>query len=48
MNKAKKNLDVVLLCGGKGQRLRPFTANIPKPLLLVNKKPFLFYVIKFF
>ena len=48
MNKSKKNLDVVLLCGGKGQRLRPLTANIPKPLLLVNKKPFLFYVIKNF
>ena len=48
MNKAKKNIDVVLLCGGKGQRLRPLTANVPKPLLLVNKKPFLYYVIKNF
>ena len=48
MNKAKKNLDVVLLCGGKGQRLRPLTANVPKPLLLVNKKPFLYYVVKRF
>ena len=48
MDKAKKNIDVVLLCGGKGQRLRPLTANVPKPLLLVNKKPFLYYVIKNF
>ena len=48
MNKINKKIDVILLCGGKGQRLRPHTKNIPKPLLLVNKKPFLYYMIKKF
>ena len=43
-----KKVDVILLCGGKGQRLRPHTMNIPKPLLIVNKKPFLYYMIKKF
>lgn len=31
----------VILCGGKGIRLRPLTENLPKPMVLVNKKPFL-------
>ena len=48
MTVSKKNIDVILLCGGKGQRLRPYTSNIPKPLLLVNKKPFLYYMVKIF
>tara|TARA_B100000214_G_scaffold360912_1_gene323775 strand:+ start:1111 stop:1800 length:690 start_codon:yes stop_codon:yes gene_type:complete len=47
MIKSKK-IDVVLLCGGKGQRLRPHTLSTPKPLLLVNKKPFLYYMISKF
>ena len=48
MIKSTKKIDVVLLCGGKGQRLRPYTLNTPKPLLLVNKKPFLYYMISKF
>ncbi len=48
MHKSKKNIDVVLLCGGKGERLRPLTSTIPKPLLLVNNKPFLYYIINNF
>ena len=48
MRKSKKKIDVILLCGGKGQRLRPLTSVIPKPLLLVNKRPFLYYVIRNF
>ena len=43
-----KKIDVILLCGGKGQRLRPHTRNLPKPLLIVNNKPFLYYMIKKF
>ncbi|MDR2951401.1 MAG: nucleotidyltransferase family protein [Prevotella sp.] len=31
-------LDVVLMAGGKGERLRPLTENMPKPLLLVGDK----------
>ena len=32
-------LDVVIMAGGKGERLRPLTINTPKPLLLVGEKP---------
>jgi dTDP-glucose pyrophosphorylase/CBS domain-containing protein len=32
-------LDVVLMAGGKGERLRPLTNTVPKPLLKVGKKP---------
>lgn len=39
--KKKKSIlpfDVVLMAGGKGERLRPLTENVPKPLLLVGDK----------
>jgi len=32
-------LDVVIMAGGKGTRLRPLTIDVPKPLLKVGKKP---------
>ena len=35
----------VVLCGGEGMRLRPLTKNIPKPLIKINKKPILYYII---
>ena len=34
-------VDVVVMAGGKGTRLRPLTDNIPKPLLKVGDKPIL-------
>jgi glucose-1-phosphate cytidylyltransferase len=43
-----KNFDVIILCGGKGERLRPLTINTPKPLTKIKNKPFLFYLIQFF
>ena len=48
MKKLKKKIDVILLCGGKGQRLRPHTLTVPKPLLIVNKKPFLYFLVNKF
>ena len=36
----------VILCGGKGLRLKALTKKIPKPLLKINKKPFIEYLIK--
>lgn len=36
---------VVILCGGKGIRLRPLTKHLPKPLININKKPILQYII---
>ncbi|AHM58421.1 nucleotidyl transferase [Flammeovirgaceae bacterium 311] len=32
-------IDAVLMAGGRGQRLRPLTDNVPKPLLKVGDKP---------
>jgi len=36
---------VLILCGGKGERLRPFTEEVPKPLIEINNKPILGYII---
>ncbi len=35
----------VVLCGGKGTRLRPYTYTIPKPMLPIGRKPILEYVL---
>jgi dTDP-glucose pyrophosphorylase len=32
-------IDVVIMAGGRGQRLQPLTASTPKPLLKVGEKP---------
>jgi glucose-1-phosphate cytidylyltransferase len=32
---------VIILCGGKGLRLRPLTLKVPKPLIKINKKSIL-------
>ena len=36
----------VILVGGKGSRLKPFTNKLPKPLVSVNNRPFCDYLIK--
>ena len=36
----------VIFCGGYGKRLLPITNKIPKPMALVNEKPFLYHLIK--
>ena len=43
-----KKLDLVILCGGKGSRLGNLTKNTPKPLLKINNKFFLKYLIQFY
>jgi D-glycero-D-manno-heptose 1,7-bisphosphate phosphatase len=36
----------VIFCGGFGKRLMPITKKIPKPMVNVNGKPFLFHLIQ--
>ena len=44
----KRNLSLVILCGGKGKRLGNITKKTPKPLIKINKKPFIEYLINFY
>jgi dTDP-glucose pyrophosphorylase len=45
-DKIKKiNNYMLIMAGGKGLRLRPLTNKVPKPLLLVNKKPIIEHII---
>ena len=47
MEKEIKNLDVIILCGGKGERLRPLTESIPKPMIEIKGKPILSYIMAY-
>jgi NDP-sugar pyrophosphorylase family protein len=42
-----ESMDVILLCGGKGERLRPILADEPKPLAKINGRPFLDILIDY-
>ena len=44
---AEKNSDlkVLILCGGKGERLKPLTENVPKPLIKIKGRPILSYLL---
>jgi histidinol-phosphate phosphatase family protein len=39
-------LQAVILCGGRGSRLRPLTNTLPKPMAPVNGRPFLEYLLR--
>ncbi|MCP4265483.1 MAG: NTP transferase domain-containing protein [Candidatus Brocadiaceae bacterium] len=39
-------MQVVILAGGKGTRLRPLTSQIPKPMVAVQGKPFLHHQLE--
>ena len=39
-------MKAVLLAGGKGRRLKPFTTTIPKPLFPIGEKPILQLIIE--
>jgi NDP-sugar pyrophosphorylase family protein len=45
IKKFKKNLTVIILCGGKGERLKPLTLDTPKPLMKIKDKTILEYII---
>ena len=48
MLKKKNKPNILILCGGKGLRLRPITNDIPKPLVKINNTPILEYIINQF
>jgi len=41
----KNKVTAVILCGGKGERLRPLTESTPKPLVHINGRPILSYLL---
>ena len=45
LTKSYLPMDVVIMAGGKGERLRPLTESVPKPLLKVGEKPIIEHVM---
>lgn len=43
-----KEVDVVILCGGKGSRLQAIVDDRPKPMAEINRQPFLDILIDYF
>lgn len=41
------DLTAILLCGGKGERMRPFTDTLPKALVPLNDRPLLYHLMKY-
>lgn len=39
-------MEVVILCGGKGTRIRDVSEIIPKPMLLIGGRPILWHIMK--
>jgi len=42
------NMDVVILCGGKGTRLSEETAKKPKPMVEIGGMPILWHIMKIY
>ena len=40
--------DLIILAGGTGSRIKNITKKIPKPLIEINKKPFLDIILRNF
>lgn len=43
--KKKYNIDVIIMSGGRGKRLLPFTEVLPKPLIPIKEKPVITHII---
>lgn len=48
MGAGKHDLKALILCGGKGERLKPLTETVPKPLVKIKGRPILSYLISHF
>jgi glucose-1-phosphate cytidylyltransferase len=46
MKPNNENLATVILCGGKGSRLYPFSEYFPKPMMPVNGRPILVHLMQ--
>ena len=46
--KALEDVSVVIMAGGKGTRMEPFTSILPKPLIPVHEKPIIEHIIERF
>lgn len=45
LKKFNRNISAVIMAGGKGTRLEPFSNILPKPLIPINNKPFINFII---
>lgn len=41
-------MKVAILCGGEGMRMRPYSENLPKPLMSIGEKPMLWHIMKIY
>jgi NDP-sugar pyrophosphorylase family protein len=47
MKNLMTDVTAIVLCGGKGERLRPHTEHVPKPLLCIKGKPLLLHLLDY-
>lgn len=45
MDNNLKDIDVLILCGGLGKRLKKISSSVPKPMIKIGKRPFLDIII---
>ena len=41
-------MKVVLFCGGLGMRLREYSGNVPKPMVLIGDRPIVWHLMKYY
>ncbi len=48
INKNDKNNSILIMAGGEGKRLLPFTSFLPKPLIPIKNKPAIIHIMNLF
>jgi len=48
MHKESPSVKVMILCGGRGSRLREYTETRPKPMVEIGGRPILWHIMKFY